>query len=168
MAVYSFGEQNAHGGLGEDFLDAFFERRGNYVVPATRWQQKQGIDRIFSRESKLARVEYKTDFIAHKSGRVFIETISVDSGGKAGWVYTSQADLLVYFIPGAQIIYVIPLETLREQIPHWSEIYPTRPAKNETYSTHGVLVPLAEFERHATQVFPLKNGASRPPSPPGN
>ncbi|HOA25293.1 MAG TPA: hypothetical protein PK801_14635 [Aggregatilineales bacterium] len=160
MAVYSFNRQNAHGRLGEDFLDAFFEQRGNYVQPATRWQQKQGIDRIFARESKLARVEYKTDFIAHRSERVFIETVRLDQDEKSGWAYTSQADLLVYFIPGARVIYVMPLETLREQLPRWSALYPSRPVHNETYTTRGVLVPLAEFERFATQIFRLHTNSS--------
>lgn len=160
MAVYSFDKQNTRGGRGEDFLDAFFEERGNYVQPATHWQQRQGIDRIFARESKLARVEYKTDYIAHRTGRVFIETIAVGNGGRAGWATTSQADLLVYFIPGLQTIYVMPLAALREKLTEWVQKYPSRPAHNEDFATYGVLVPLDEFEGHATQVFNLSQTSS--------
>ena len=160
MAVYSFNKQKAYGSGGEDFLDAFFEQRGNYVQRATRWQQRQGNDRIFARESRLARVEYKTDFVAHRSRRVFIETISIDSGGKAGWAYTSQADLLVYFVPGARVIYVMPLEKLRAQLDLWMQLYQVGQAQNEEYATHGVLVPLEEFERNATQVFYLRQNTA--------
>ncbi len=37
----------------------------------------------------------------------------------------------------------------------WCERYPSRPAQNRGYATHGVLVPLEEFERHASQVLRL-------------
>lgn len=153
--AYNFDEQNLQGAKGEAFLDAFFAERGHTIQPATRGQQRIGIDRVFLWEGKMARIEYKTDFLAADTGHVFVETISIDTDGKAGWAYTSQADLLVYFIPGLRRIYVIPLETLREHLPAWVEAYPSRSARNEAYSTHGLLVPIAEFARFASQVFDL-------------
>ena len=155
MSVYDFDAQHEQGQKGEAFLDAFFAARGHRIQPATRGQQRQGIDRIFLRGGKMARVEYKTDFLAHETGHVFIETISIDTDDKAGWAYTSQADLLVYYIPGQNVIYVISLERLREHLPRWCETYPTRPAQNQQYATHGVLVPIGEFEQYTTQtLFP--------------
>jgi len=153
MSVYDFDQQHAQGQRGEDYLDTFFEARGHTIYPATRSQQRQGIDRIFRKNGKRAAVEYKTDFVAHQTGHIFVETISVDADDKAGWAYTSQATMLVYFIPGLKTIYVTPLDRLREQLPGWCNSYPTRPAQNEDYATHGVLVPIAEFERHASQVL---------------
>ena len=34
----------------------------------------------------------------------------MDTAGKAGWAYNSQADYLVYYIPGDGLIYVLALE----------------------------------------------------------
>ncbi len=161
MAVYSFDQQHEHGERGEAFLDAFFANRGHTIQPATRGQQRRGIDRVFLWDGKMARVEYKTDFLAHETGKVFVETVSVDTEGKEGWAYSSQADLLVYYVPGLRRIVVLPLVELREALPAWSEQYPTRPAQNVDYATHGVLVPIGEFERHASQIFEV-----RAPDPP--
>src|SRR5574341_40246 len=156
MPVYDFDDQKLVGRRGESVLDDFFRQRGHTVLSATRGQQRVGIDRVFLRDGKMTLVEYKTDLVAHRTGKVFIETISVDTDGKPGWAYSSQADLLVYFIPHQRVIYVMPLEHLRQQLPRWCDAYPTRPAQNEEYATHGILVPMEEFEKHATQVLFLE------------
>jgi hypothetical protein len=155
MPVYHFDEQNLRGGKGEVFLDTFFIERGHYIQKATRGQQRLGIDRVFLKDGGVVLVEYKTDLLAHRTGRVFIETISMDTSGKQGWVFTSHADLIVYFIPGLKLIIVVPPEKLREQVPRWEQAYPTRTASNEDYSTHGILIPIDELERQASQVFHL-------------
>src|SRR5690349_24780228 len=125
MPVYHFDEQNTRGGKGEAFLDTFFAERGHYIQKATRGQQRLGIDRVFLKDDGIVQVEYKTDLLAHKTGRVFVETISMDSNGKQGWVFTSHADVIVYFIPGLKVIYVVPPERLRESVPRWEQAYPT-------------------------------------------
>lgn len=155
MPVYNFDQQHHIGGKGEGFLDGFFKERGHYVMDATRGQQRAGIDRVFLWDGKMAYVEYKTDFLAHQTGKVFIETISVDTEDKPGWAYSSRADYLVYFIPGQHVIYVIPLEYLRQHVDDWCQKYPVRSAQNEDYATHGVLVPIPVFAQHATQIFNL-------------
>lgn len=153
MPVYDFDEQHTQGEGGEAFLDSFFEARGHQVLPATRGQQRSGIDRVFLWDGKMALVEYKTDFLAHKTGKVFIETVSIDREDKPGWAFSSQADFLVYYAPGLDTIYVIPLETLREYLPEWEEKYPSRAAQNRDYATHGLLVPLETFGACASQEF---------------
>jgi hypothetical protein len=162
MPIYHFDEQNLRGGKGEAFLDAFFAERGHYIQKATRGQQRLGIDRVFLKDGGLVRVEYKTDLLAQRTGRVFVETISSDASGKPGWVHTSQADVIVYFIPGLNVIYVVPPARLRQELPGWEQAYPTRSASNEDYATHGLLIPVEEFERQASQVFhlPLDAGPS--------
>lgn len=155
MPVYHFDEQNVRGGKGEAFLDTFFAERGHYIQKATRGQQRLGIDRVFLKDGGVVQVEYKTDLLAHRTGRVFIETISMDTNGKQGWVFTSRADVIVYFIPGLRMIVVVPPARLRGEVPRWEQTYPTRAAANEEYSTHGILIPIEEFERQASQVFHL-------------
>jgi hypothetical protein len=154
MVAYDFGIQLARGESGEQVLDKFFSDKFG-ICPASRQQQLQGIDRIFkNRETgNVLKIEYKTDDIAHRSGNAFVETVSVDSVGKPGWAYTSRADYLIYYIPGDLLIYVIQFSVLREQLPSWINKYPVKKAPNKGYFTHGIPVPLAEFERCAETVI---------------
>jgi len=154
--TYTFDAQKTRGDAGEVFLDQVFAA-GYEVRPATRAEQRQGIDRIFTRrktDQRLA-VEYKTDYKAAHTGNAFVETVSVDATGKAGWAYSSAADYLIYYVPGDEVIYVIALEVLRRELPCWVREYPLRAAQNEGYATHGVLVPLDEFEQHAEAVMSI-------------
>jgi hypothetical protein len=154
--TYNFDAQKARGDAGESFLDQVFAT--DYEVhPATRQEQRQGIDRIFTHRGTGRRlaIEYKTDYKAARTGNAFVETISVDTAGKAGWAYSSEADYLIYYIPGDELIYVIALEVLRRELPRWVQAYPLRAAQNEGYATHGVLVPLDEFEAHAEAVLSI-------------
>lgn len=152
--TYRFDVQKAKGAVGERFLDRWFAVEFE-VRPATPQEQRQGIDRILTHRQTGQRlaVEYKTDYKADRTGNAFIETISVDTAGKAGWAYKSQAAYLVYYIPGDGLIYVISLEVLRRELAGWVQAYPHRTAQNPEYATHGVLVPLDEFERHAEGVI---------------
>ncbi len=152
--VYKFAEQKARGDTGEQFLDRWFAAEYE-IRPTTQQGQRRGIDRIFVHRQTGRRltVEYKTDYKAAQTGNAFVETISVDTAGKAGWAYSSAADYLIYYIPGDGLLYVLALESLRRELPRWMHDYPLRAAQNEGYATHGVLVPLREFEAHAEVVI---------------
>lgn len=151
---YDFDKQNRQGKKGETFLDEFFSQ-WYAIVPATDSEQRQGIDRWFKPRpfGKRFPVEYKTDTTAARTHNAFVETVSVDTANKPGWAYTSQAKFLIYYIPGDELIYVIPFAALRGQLPHWSRRYPLRRIPNRGYHTHGLLVELVEFERCAKRVF---------------
>lgn len=154
--MYNFDVQLAHGESGERFLDKFFSDKFE-IHPATRHQQRQGIDRIFKNKKtgKILKVEYKTDYLAHRTGNAFIETVSVDSKGKKGWIYTSQADYLIYYVVIDLLIYVITFEALRKLFPNWIKKYPSRKSPNKGYFTHGILVPLTEFEKYSEAVISI-------------
>jgi len=155
VAMYDFDRQLTQGEQGEAFLDSFFAGRGYTIVPVSRDDQRTGIDRIFTDPAGHEfRIEYKTDFTAVKTGNAFIETISVDSAGKMGWSLTSTCDYLVYYVPG-QVIYMLAQRSLRWALTAWMREYPTRTAKNNGYSTHGLLVPLEKIAEFAEQKFPL-------------
>ncbi len=156
--TYDFAHQLAEGEEGEAFLDAFFRARGQTIRPATPDEQRQGIDRVFTTPGgDESRVEYKTDYLAAKTGNAFVETISVDTQGKMGWALTARADYLIYYLPG-RAIYVLPFLSLRWALPGWIRDYPTRSAQNNGYATHGVLVPLEEVAQLAMQRFDLDAG----------
>lgn len=86
--MHEFDAQLSRGTSGESILDAFFRARGHYIQAATRGQQQNGIDRVFLKDGKVAYVEYKTDYRAHETKKIFIETVSVDSENTKGWVFT--------------------------------------------------------------------------------
>lgn len=153
--TYSFDERLKAGQSGESVLDDVFKDRF-VIVPATRDEQRLGIDRHFTnRETGVSfTVEYKTDWTASRTENAFVETVSVDSANKPGWAYSSQAYRLIYFVPGPpEIIYVMLMSIIREHLPRWIKTYPQRRIPNKGYFTHGVLVPLIEFEECAELVI---------------
>lgn len=153
--TYNFGDQKARGDVGEQFLDRLFA--GIFEIrPATRKEQRQGIDRIFTNRQTgdCLKVEYKTDYRATQTGNAFVETVSVDTTGKRGWAYTSQADYLNYYLPG-DLIYIIAFAALHREMPRWEQEYPTRPVQNNGNATYGILVPLCEFEELAEAVISI-------------
>lgn len=145
--TYHFTDSLHQGEQDEEVLDAYFEHLFQ-VVAATPAQQRQGIDRVFSREGQRILVEYKADQTATRTGNAFVETVSVDTveDYRLGWAYTSQAEWLIYYLPLSGRAYWIILSDLRIYLPRWERIYPTRAIPNEGYHTLGLLVPLSEFE----------------------
>jgi hypothetical protein len=162
MYVYDFDQQMRQGDEGADFLDAFFAGKGYAIRPATRDEQRQGVDRIFTspRTGSISRVEYKTDRAAARTGNAFIETVSVDAAGKMGWALTSQADILVYYVPPDRRIYVVPFRALHWEMPRWLREYPPRTAQNDGYATHGIIIPLRELARHAIRIYQVGEGSA--------
>ena len=152
--TYDFPTQLTQGADGEQLLDRYFATWFT-IRHATRLEQRQGIDRIFSRQGATYKIEYKSDARANATGNAFIETVSVDTAGKRGWAYTSEADYLLYYVPGAEVVYIVPFLTLRQHLTQWAQQYPTRQIPNQGYHTHGLLVPLDEFERIAQRVESL-------------
>ena len=149
--MYQFQEQLHEGNEGEHRLDAFFAH-WYAITPATMHQQRIGIDRVFTCYyfGQQFAVEYKTDKRASHTGNAFVETVSVSTTHKRGWAYTSQAEYLVYYVPGLNVVYIIPFAGLRTKLSHWLNRYATRAIPNAGYVTEGVLVPLAELNRIAT------------------
>lgn len=151
--TYNMSQQLARGEAAERRLDKHFASRF-HITPATRAQQRRGIDRIFQQRKTGARhaIEYKTDWTAARTGNAFVETVSVDAQNKPGWAYASRADWLIYYVPGQVrykgTIYMISFAALRAQLPRWTARYrEAPPIPNRGYNTLGILVPLREFAR---------------------
>lgn len=147
MSVYTFREQKQKGEVGERVLDSYITRC-YHLIPANRFQQKCGIDRILylKDNDRPIYLEYKTDWKADATGNAFIETISADAARKAqGWSTTSKADILIYYLPHSGRIYIVPMSRLRSHLEDWIARYRSSTASNEKYRTHGLLVPLPEL-----------------------
>lgn len=152
--MYQLDEQLAQGEGAEARLDHHFQDRF-LIQPATRAQQRGGIDRLFThRQTGISyTIEYKTDWTAGHTGNAFIETVSVDTEQIPGWAYTSQAEWLVYFVPIRLALYLIAFSDLRAQLPHWLlSCRAAPPIPNQGYCTHGILVPLSQLARCASRI----------------
>jgi hypothetical protein len=144
--VHHFSDRLKRGETVERDLDEHFAQAYG-IRRATMREQRTGIDRVFTDgEGAVFKVEYKADWRAAETGNVFVETVSVDTQRVDGWAYTSRADWLVYAFPQERRYFLVRLGELREKLPEWLRTFPRGKARNATYHTHGVLVPLAEFE----------------------
>lgn len=167
MAQHDFSDQLKRGKRGEAFLDRYFSLWYQVEAVSLQEEKMRGYDRIFRNlypnfeylakaPTRLMRVEYKTDYRVAQTGNVFIETVSVDTKNKKGWIYTSQAHLLVYFIPPLYRIYCCPMKGVREAfLSDWQRRYATGGAVNADYTTNGVLVPLPVFAAIAKRTIQL-------------
>jgi hypothetical protein len=140
----------------EDYLDAYFTNRGFTVIRTTARQERELClgDRIFIKDGKPLLVEYKSGIQTFYTGNIFLETVSVDSQNKPGWVYTSQADYVFYAALLNNKILVFRPAWLRGQIEElklkFKEVS-TSHNQNRGYNTHGVIVPLEYAESHLAE-----------------
>lgn len=153
---YDFDAQLRDGHDGEAVLDTHFSE-WFFITPASRDEQRRGIDRWWEPRDggRALSVEYKTDRLATRSGNAFVETVSSDTHNKPGWAYASAAQLLCYYVPGDELVYLIDMNRLRSNLSLWTQRYRQRVVENVGYNTIGLLVPLANFERIARQVISL-------------
>lgn len=151
--MYQFDRQHQLGVTYEARLDNFFKTYC-FVYEAAAHEQRQGIDRWFADEDEgFISIEYKADSKAAKTGNAFVETISVDTRNISGWAYTSIADVLCYYVPPLNKVWLIDFLELRRHLPQWVATYPKRKVQNSDYCTHGLLVPLQTLANIAFEEF---------------
>jgi hypothetical protein len=148
--IHTFDKSFEANHLYESELDKYFGV-AYHITKATREEERKGIDRYFEHVNTgvCYSVEYKTDHKAAETGNVFIETKSVDTANKAGWAYTSLAQVLIYFVPAFERAYRTDMTAIKRILSTWSS-YPEGRAWNagrngEVYRTWGRLVPLDVF-----------------------
>lgn len=160
MSEFTRTQQWVSGQAVADFLDRFFEARGWAIEPTTPHEERVLClgDRRYRRDGTHYTVEYKSGLQTAVTGNVFLETISVDSQRKPGWVYTCRADFIFYAALGNGLILAFKPEKLRAEIEGLKarfRVAKTGKGQNRGYDTHGVVVPLryavsnlAEFVIH--------------------
>ena len=131
----------------EAFLDEFFRFRGWSIEETTAHEERKLClgDRHFLKDETALLIEYKSGIQTYYSGNVFLETISVDSQNKLGWVYTCQADYIFYAALLNHKILVFKPQKLRDEIEGLKTKFrevKTSNNQNKGYDTHGVIVPL--------------------------
>lgn len=139
-----------------DFLDTFFRGRGWHITRTTQHEERDLYlgDRHYRKGNAEYLVEYKSGIQTFYTGNVFLETISVDSQHKQGWVYTCKADFIFYAaLRNGKILVLVPAK-LRAEIDglraKFREVA-TSKNQNEGYNTHGVIIPLAYVEDYLTE-----------------
>jgi hypothetical protein len=145
--VHGFDERLADGQQGEEFVRQWLGRWGTVAMVTDMPTQRRGIDMYLlpHNGSEAITIEVKTDIRAKETGRAYIETASVvtpDGVQKMGWLYTSEADRLVYYIPGQEIL-VLHLGSIKlELVDNQWQKYMFATAENEGYRSQGLLMPL--------------------------
>jgi hypothetical protein len=143
-------------GSGEPFWDAVYRKAfpdmvGHMQCKGDTISQRKGIDRLIHLSSG------KTIYIDEKKrekdyGDMLLEYVSVDKTGAPGWMEKElQIDFLAYAIMPTKVCHLFPWSLLRRAWLHykrdWLNQYETIRAKNETYNTLSVAVPLKEVRR---------------------
>ena len=153
-----FLESFNRGKIGEEILDKFFSRW--YLVEKSNpWQEKAGIDRVFTPKDKNQvstgkLIEYKTDFRAAKTERFYIEVLSHSQKHIPGWAYSSAADTIILFacLEDKGRVYCVNTQQLRLTMPKW-ENYHIAHVQNSHYFGLGKLVPIREIAAISTKVL---------------
>ena len=154
MKSYQMRQQLKKGEAAERWLDSRFVEEF-HITTVTRQEQRQGIDRIFTRKSDGRKwaIEYKADKTAAQTGNAFVEIVSVDTYDKPGWALYCQADFILYYIIGIGPVYVLRPSDIRSKLTEWESQFQKRSVSNNDYNTIGILVPLSEFEKLAVQII---------------
>lgn len=157
--VRTFTDQLAKGTAAEQTLDGWARNRfGAEPRPADMDDQRRGIDRhIEAPDGTTYTLEYKADGQGHRSGKAFIESISVDRTGKPGWLWTSQADYVVYWLSGDGRGWVITPANLQARAWDWTRRFPVKVSSNPSYHSYGILVPHTELDLAASETFVWKD-----------
>lgn len=144
----------------EAFLDKYLTAHGWTVIRATPQQERLMClgDRRIEKADRSLWVEYKSGVQTFYTGNVFLETVSVDTASKPGWLYTCKADYLLYACVLNGCILVFKPEHLRSILSELKGKYPeksTNHGQNDGYRTHGLCIPLDQAKQYAYKELPL-------------
>lgn len=159
MNAFEQSPQYKSGDSVAGYLDRFFKSQGWTVTRTTPHEERKlclGDRKLTKTGKKQTNLEYKSGIQTHYTGNVFLETISVDSAGKPGWVYTCKADYIVYACLLDGCILVFRPDDLRDSMDELTRRYPCRATsknQNKGYNTHGLLIPLKDAKSLAYKII---------------
>ena len=156
--MYDFDASLAVGKKAEAHIDKYFS--DEFVVrPVSMEFERRGIDRTWIHKDGrwCWSVEYKTDWRAGKSGNAFMELWSVE-GKTRGWVYTTHAQVIVYYVPDTEVAYLCWGPSIKALVNKWLNTTTYKQVKvpngklvdgeiKGEYNSVGLLVPLNEFAK---------------------
>lgn len=149
--TYTFKDQLRAGKRGEAILDHYFSCWFRVETIPVEIEQRIHADRLFiDGEGQQFTVEYKTDFMGHKTGNLVVEVMSNDVTHAPGWIYACKADRLVWWMAGSGELFVFRMADLVKELPRWLAACRKVQIPNDGYHTVGLLVPIPEIARLAT------------------
>lgn len=148
---YSFGKQLKIGQEAERIVCAWLCSQGRTVRDATPDEQRAGIDLCVSGDGGAnRRVEVKADTWAAETGNAAMEVVQVSTTGDPGWVWTCQADWLLFCVTGTgECLWLRPSDVRDRALRDWRCRVKRRELRvlhtqNDGYQTINWLVPLSE------------------------
>lgn len=154
MKVHEFGTSKRVGDFGEDVFSQLLGLIGANVedVSGDKKWQKMGIDFV----ADGVWYDTKYDTRSNETGNIAVETVSrrVDGVVEApGWIYTSEADYIVYIYQWGQrwIVQFFTTENLREIVKGKQ----LRPVYNRGYQAEVALVPVKTLDEYPYITFPV-------------
>lgn len=157
--VHDFKEKLAESQETSKILDDHFSNEF-FILPTPLDLDKRGVDRVYidKEDMKPYTVEYKQDSRCKDTGNAFVEICSVyrEECEKQGWAHTCCADYLLYHDVCNNVVYIIPVESMRGVLAGWISSYGRGRAYNKGYHSVGVLVPMQEFTKIAINTVYLE------------
>ena len=150
--IHEFADSLERGQDGELFAHHWLSRWGEVGIVDDRSEQRKGIDLfLVPKEGEPLTFEVKTDYMAGKVKRLFLETASVVRAAgveKQGWVFTTQADRVLIIVPNmvAMVFQPHAIQSFVEAM--WTR-YRIAHADNDDYMSQGLLVPIRDLAPHA-------------------
>lgn len=148
-----FKKQFDAGKSNEDKIANYFTKDGWTVTQLSQHDERKlklG-DKHFSKGDCSFNVEIKQDGKAAYTGNLFLEIVSVNVAGVAGWMETTNAAYVVTTIPALKKILIFRTDVLRDSIDDLKskfKVLPTRKELNKGYSSLGIIVPITYAEQH--------------------
>lgn len=130
------------GDLGESKVAAYITSKGYHVQNVAAGKQ---FDLLVDNHVK---VEVKTDRAAATTGNLVFELISNAQLHRKGWMYTSAADKLMFYLPETNEIISVLFSEVRENFKSSVTRYKTTYQNDNGYLKEGkiALVPIAALE----------------------
>lgn len=146
--MHDFSESLDRGQMGELFFRYWLEKRypGLEMDAVDLATDLRGIDGFVRCEPHP--VQIKFDERAHETGNVFVETLADVERDKPGWALKCDASVIWYLVPGAGLLFHVRPGDIAALVPQWQSRYTERDVPNRSWTTRGILVPIAEFRRH--------------------
>jgi len=155
LFLRNFRAQLKVGRVGESVVESWLSDVRGAVVRAPMVDQLRGIDLYCDGVS----IEVKTDTIAHSTGNLAFESVQVDTIGDPGWIWTCQADWLIYLVWTARRAYWFRPEVIRSRaLDTWrpliksGKVRVSRTDNAAGYVTVCWLVPVADAAALAERV----------------
>lgn len=148
----SFESDLKRGRKGEELFEKAIQSDGEGVTNVTGLEAYQGAD-IDYVDSCGWTWEVKTDYMAHRTGNLALESYTSTQG--KSWLWTSKADIFVFAIPQTDEVYAIDAQLLR--------ILCKEPAcRNVSKYDNGKVIELTllPFDKYREAFLPLSMGVN--------